>query len=233
MTAKGQKAFKPTLASLREELHALGSPERAVHSLRFFKTGPGQYGEGDKFLGLTVPEMRSLARKYRELSDDDALKLLASPWHEDRLVALILLVNAFERGDESRRKRIHRAYLANARHINNWDLVDVSAGSIVGSHLDARNISLLERLARSSDLWERRIAIVATLAFIRENEFRPTLRISRLLLEDSHDLIHKATGWMLREVGKRDRAVLDGFLRQHYGKMPRTMLRYAIERHPE
>jgi 3-methyladenine DNA glycosylase AlkD len=233
MTTTAEKRFKPTLASLRAELHRLGSPERAEHSLRFFKTGPGQYGEGDKFLGLTVPEMRSLARKYRELSDDDALKLLASPWHEDRLVALILLVNAFERGDESRRKRIHRAYLANARHINNWDLVDVSAGSIVGSHLDSRNISLLERLAKSDDVWERRIAIVATLAFIREGKFRPTLRISGLLLEDSHDLIHKAAGWMLREVGKRDRAVLDGFLKKSYRKMPRTMLRYAIERHPE
>lgn len=164
MTTTAEKRLKPTLASLRAELHRLGSPERAEHSLRFFKTGPGQYGEGDKFLGLTVPEMRSLARKYRELSDDDALKLLASPWHEDRLVALILLVNAFERGDESRRKRIHRAYLANARHINNWDLVDVSAGSIVGSHLDSRNISLLERLAKSDDVWERRIAIVATVS---------------------------------------------------------------------
>lgn len=233
MTAKRQKAFKPTLASLRAELHGLGSPERAVHSLRFFKTGPGQYGEGDKFLGLTVPEMRSLARKYRDLSDEDALKLLESPWHEDRLVALLMLVRAFERGDDARRERIHRAYLANARHINNWDLVDLSAGYIVGGYLDARDISMLERLARSRDIWERRIAIVATLAFIRANEFRPTLRVSRLLLQDSHDLIHKATGWMLREVGKRDRAVLDGFLKQHYRKMPRTMLRYAIERHPE
>ncbi|HST06806.1 MAG TPA: DNA alkylation repair protein [Gemmatimonadaceae bacterium] len=223
----------PTLAALRVELHGLGSPERAVHSLRFFKTGPGQYGEGDKFLGLTVPEMRTLARKYRNLSDDDALALLDSRWHEDRLVALILLVNAYGRSDPARRKRIHRAYLANTRHINNWDLVDASAGQIVGGHLDHADISLLERLARSKDIWERRIAIVSTFAFIKRDEFRPTLTIATMLLGDSHDLIHKAVGWMLREVGKRDRGVLDRFLEKHYREMPRTTLRYAIERHPE
>lgn len=211
----------------------MGSPERALHSLRFFKTGPGQYGEGDRFLGLTVPEMRSLARKYRELGHDDALELLASVWHEDRLVALLLLAQSYARGDEKAREMIHRAYLANARHINNWDLVDSSASSIVGRHLQAGDITLLERLARSRSVWERRIAIVATHDFIRRDEFRPTLRIAALLLDDSHDLIHKAVGWMLREVGKRDRSALDGFLRQHYRRMPRTMLRYAIERHPE
>jgi 3-methyladenine DNA glycosylase AlkD len=222
-----------TLAALRSELHGLGSPERAVHSLRFFKTGPGQYGEGDKFLGLTVPEMRALAKKYRELSDADAVALLASPWHEDRLVALILLVNAYERGDDARRRSIHRTYLGNTDHINNWDLVDCSAAQIVGGHLDRGDISTLERLARSKDLWKRRIAIVATLHFIKRDEFRPTLVIAAMLLRDSHDLIHKAVGWMLREVGKRDRGVLDGFLKKHYRDMPRTMLRYAIERHPE
>jgi 3-methyladenine DNA glycosylase AlkD len=222
-----------TLAKLRAEIHALGSPERAVHSLRFFKTGPGDYGEGDKFLGLTVPEMRGLARKYRELGDADALALLASPWHEDRLVALILLVNAYERGDDARRGKIHRAYLANTRHINNWDLVDCSAGQIVGGHLDSGDISALERLARSKDIWKRRIGIVATFSFIKRNEFRPTLRIAAMLLDDTHDLIHKAVGWMLREVGKRDRKTLDAFLAKHYRRMPRTMLRYAIERHPE
>jgi 3-methyladenine DNA glycosylase AlkD len=222
-----------TLAKLRAEIHALGSPERAAHSLRFFKTGPGDYGEGDKFLGLTVPEMRALARKYRELADADALALLTSPWHEDRLVALILLVNAYERGDDARRGKIHRAYLANTRHINNWDLVDCSAGQIVGGHLDSGDISALERLARSKDIWKRRIGIVATFSFIKRNEFRPTLRIAAMLLDDSHDLIHKAVGWMLREVGKRDRKTLDAFLAKHYRRMPRTMLRYAIERHPE
>jgi 3-methyladenine DNA glycosylase AlkD len=177
--------------------------------------------------------MRALARKYRELADADALALLTSPWHEDRLVALILLVNAYERGDDARRRRIHRAYLANTRHINNWDLVDCSAGQIVGGHLDSGDISALERLTRSKDIWKRRIGIVATFSFIKRNEFRPTLRIAAMLLDDTHDLIHKAVGWMLREVGKRDRKTLDAFLTKHYRRMPRTMLRYAIERHPE
>lgn len=222
-----------TLSGLRAELQTLGSPKRAEGSLRFFKTGPGEYGEGDKFLGLTVPEMRALARKYRSLSDEDALELLESPWHEERLVALILLAGSYERGDEARRNSIHRSYLAMARHINNWDLVDLSAAQIVGRHLRANDIALLEKLAGSRDLWERRIAIVSTFAFIRQDEFQPTLRISEMLLRDQHDLIHKAVGWMLREVGKRDRGTLDSFLKKHYHDMPRTMLRYAIERHPE
>jgi 3-methyladenine DNA glycosylase AlkD len=221
------------LDALRADLHELADPKRGEHSQRFFKTGPGEYSEGDKFLGLTVPEMRGLARKYRDLDDADALELLASSWHEERLVALIFLVNGYGRGDEARRKRIHRAYLANTRHINNWDLVDASAGQIVGAHLNAKDIALLARLARSKDLWERRIAIVSTFHFIRHDELLPTLKIAELLLTDSHDLIHKAVGWMLREVGKRDRKVLDGFLKKHYPRMPRTMLRYAIERHPE
>jgi len=206
---------------------------RAVHSLRFFKTGPGQYGEGDKFLGVTVPMMRGLVRKYRDLDDASALQLLESAWHEERLVALLLLVEGYDRGDESRRKRIHRGYLANARQINNWDLVDCSAEYVVGAHLEASDTALLERLAGSKLMWERRIAIVSTFHFIKRNEFRPTLRIAKLLLRDTHDLIHKAVGWMLREVGKRDRETLDGFLAKHYHEMPRTMLRYAIERHPE
>ena len=234
-TAPKAKAANPspTLAALRADLHELADPEGGEHSQRFFKTGPGQYGEGDKFLGLTVPEMRGLARKYRDIDDAATLELLASSWHEERLVALILLVEGYGRGDEARRKRIHRAYLANTRHINNWDLVDASAGQIVGAHLEARDIALLKRLARSKDLWERRIAIVSTFHFIKQDELRPTLKIAELLLRDSHDLIHKAVGWMLREVGKRDRRVLDGFLKKHYQRMPRTMLRYAIERHPE
>jgi len=230
MTAAGQT---PTLSELRAELRRFADPVRATHSLRFFKTGPGQYGEGDKFLGLTVPEMRSIVRKYRELGDDDALHLLASAWHEERLVALLLLVEGHRRGDERRRERIHRAYLANAHWINNWDLVDCSAACVVGSHLEADEISLLQKLARSKNIWERRIAIVSTFHFIRRDEFRPTLKIAAVLLGDSHDLIHKAVGWMLREVGKRDRKTLDAFLNTRYKKMPRTMLRYAIERHPE
>jgi len=208
-----------TLAAIRVELHAIANPVRGAHSQRFFKTGPGEYAEGDKFLGLTVPQMRTVARKYRGLNDSSALELLYSPWHA--------------RGDESRRQKIHRAYLANARQINNWDLVDLSAAQIVGSHLDPREIALLERLARSKNIWKRRIAIVSTFHFIRRNEFLPTLEIAAILLGDSHDLIHKAAGWMLREVGKRDRQLLDKFLAKHYRQMPRTMLRYAIERHPE
>lgn len=222
-----------TLAAIQAELLELADPVRAVHSLRFFRTGPGQYGERDRFLGLTVPAMRGLVGKYRELDDASALELLASSWHEERLVALLLLVQGYRRGDESRRTRIHRAYLANTRHINNWDLVDVSAEHIVGLHLDGGDITLLESLAGSEVLWERRISIVATFHFIKRNEFRPTLKIAGLLLRDSHDLIHKAVGWMLREVGKRDRRALDDFLRKHHQRMPRTMLRYAIERHPE
>jgi len=223
----------PSVAAIRAELHELADPARAVHSQRFFKTGPGQYGEGDKFLGLTVPVMRGLVRKYRELDDASALELLASPWHEERLVGLMLLVQGYDEGNESRREKIHRSYLASTRQINNWDLVDASAGSIVGQHLDATDIALLERLAGSKDIWERRIAIISTFHFIKRNEFGPTLKIARLLLRDSHDLIHKAVGWMLREVGKRDRAAEDSFLKKHYQQMPRTMLRYAIERHPE
>ena len=226
-------ASAPTLAMLRAELYALADPADAIHLQRFFKTAPGEYGAGDKFLGLRVPALRKLVRDYRQLNDADALEMLASSWHEERLLALMLLVDGYDRGDESRRERIHRAYLEHTRYINNWDLVDASAEHIVGPHLEAREIALLQRLAKSDDIWERRIAIISTFHFIKRNEFAPTLKIARLLLEDSHDLIHKAVGWMLREVGKRDRRVEDVFLRQHYRKMPRTMLRYAIERHPE
>lgn len=223
----------PTLAAIKAEIQNLAEPRRATVSLTFFKTGPGQYGEGDKFLGLTVPQMRSLARKYRALDHDSALELLASPWHEERLVALLLFVDGYKHGDERKRQQIHRAYLSNTRWINNWDLVDLSAEQVVGSHIEPAKTGLLQKLARSKDLWERRIAIVATFHFIKRNEFRPTLRIATMLMGDSHDLIHKAVGWMLREVGKRDRRTLDAFLKKHYSKMPRTMLRYAIERHPE
>jgi 3-methyladenine DNA glycosylase AlkD len=223
----------PTLKSLRKELYGLANPADAKFLMGFFKTGPGQYGEGDKFLGLRVPALRTLARKYAELSRDDVLRMLASPWHEERLLALVIMVDAYASGDVAERKIVHRDYLAHTRYINNWDLVDASAAGIVGAHLEAGDIALLLHLARSKDLWERRIAIVATHYFIKRDQFGPTLIIAELLLRDSHDLIQKAVGWMLREVGKRDRRVLDGFLRENYHAMPRTMLRYAIERHPE
>jgi 3-methyladenine DNA glycosylase AlkD len=218
---------------LRKELYALADPADAIHLQRFFKTAPGEYGAGDKFLGLRVPTLRQLVKKYRAIGDEDALQMLASSWHEERLLALMLLVDQYGRGDSSRRARIHSAYLTRTRHINNWDLVDASAAQIIGSHLDAGDVGLLERLARSDDIWERRIAMISTYHFIKKNEFGPTLKIARLLLRDSHDLIHKAVGWMLREVGKRDPQAEDVFLKKHYREMPRTMLRYAIERHPE
>jgi 3-methyladenine DNA glycosylase AlkD len=211
----------------------LADPADAIHLQRFFKTAPGEYGAGDKFLGLRVLALRRLVREYSQLGDEHALEMLASSWHEERLLALLLLVEAYRRGDSVRRDRIHRAYLAHTRYINNWDLVDSSAEHIVGPHLGAQAIELLERLAQSSDIWERRIAIISTFHFIKRDEFGPTLKIAQLLLKDPHDLIHKAVGWMLREVGKRDRAAEDAFLRKHYRRMPRTMLRYAIERHPE
>jgi len=233
--ASSKKAPRPapTLAALRKELHAAADPVDASFLQGFFKTAPGQYGAGDKFLGLRVDTLRRLVRDYPELEDSQALEMLASPWHEERLLALLFLVHMYRRGDRSVRAKLYRAYLANTRYINNWDLVDASAQHIVGAHLDVVNISVLERLARSDDIWERRIAIISTFHFIKLGRFKPTLRIAELLLHDTHDLIHKAVGWMLREVGKRDRKVEDAFLRKHYRTMPRTMLRYAIERHPE
>jgi len=217
------------LAKLKRRLRTLAHPERAAHSQRFFKTAPGQYGHGDKFLGLTVPMMRGVVREFRDLPLADAEALLASPWHEDRLVALMILVEQYRRTPGAR-NAIYRLYLARTDRINNWDLVDVSAANIVGAHLAERSRKPLLRLAKSKSLWERRIAIVATLHFIRRNEFDDTLAIARLLLADTHDLIHKACGWMLRETGKRDERVLRAFLDEHAARMPRTMLRYAIER---
>jgi len=219
------------LDALKRRLRTVANRERATHSLRFFKTGPGQYGEGDRFLGLTVPEMRRVVREFRELPLAGAEALLASPWHEERLVALMILVEQYRRTPAAR-AAIYRLYLGRTDRINNWDLVDVSAAHVVGAHLAERSRKPLYRLARSKSLWERRIAIVATQHFIRRNEFADTLAIARLLLRDRHDLIHKATGWMLREVGKRDEAALRAFLDEHAPTMPRTMLRYAIERFP-
>lgn len=222
-----------TLTSLKREARDLADPAIAGHSRTYFKTGAGEYGEGDAFLGLRVPTLRALVKKYRALDYTDAVKLLKSGWHEERLLGVLLLVNAYERGDETAKERIHREYLRNAKRVNNWDLVDSSAPQIVGAHLTPQNVALLVDLARSNNIWERRIAIISTQHFIRNGEFRPTLTIAALLIDDVEDLIHKAVGWMLREVGKRDRVVLDSFLSKHYKRMPRTMLRYAIERHPE
>ena len=180
-----------------------------------------------------MPVLRRLARSYRALSREDTLTLLRSPWHEERFVALVLLVHTHDHADARGRAEIYEAYLAHTRYVNNWDLVDCSAEYLVGPHVAPEDLSVLERLAHSDMLWERRIAIMATFHFIKRDEFRPTLHIAELLLHDAHDLIHKAVGWMLREVGKREQPVEEAFLQPHYQEMPRTMLRYAIERFPE
>jgi 3-methyladenine DNA glycosylase AlkD len=217
-------------SDVRAAMRALADPERAVNSARFFKTGPGQYGEGDRFMGITVPEVRKVARAYAALPLAECVALLESPWHEERLVALLILVAAHERGTTAEREAIHRAYLAHTDRVNNWDLVDTSASVLVGSHVPQKGIKLLERLAKSDSLWERRIAMIATLWTIRQDDFAPTIRIAERLLGDTHDLMHKAVGWMLREMGKRDEAALTDFLDTHAARMPRTALRYAIER---
>lgn len=221
-----------TAADIQDRLRSFASEEKARHLSRFFKTGPGQYGEGDAFLGVMVPQTRRVAREFREAPLAVVRKLLRSKWHEERLLAILLLVHKFEHGDDVQRKKIFDLYLANTRHINNWDLVDLSAHRIVGSFLDVGSRSLLYQMARSRSLWERRMSIIATFAYIRKNEFGDALDLARELLSDEEDLIHKATGWVLREVGKKDAVVLEGFLQEHHGRMPRTALRYAIERLP-
>ena len=215
-------------------LREAANPEKATILQRFFKTGPGQYGAGDVFLGLTVPFLRQVVREFQTLSMDDTLALLASEIHEERMLALLIWVCQFEKGEAQTRKTIYDTYLQNTRLINNWDLVDVSATSIVGGWLfEQTDRSRLTELAVSESLWERRIAMISTFYFIRRNHFDDTLTIAAQLLSDREDLIHKAVGWMLREMGKRDLAILEEFLQKHYCVMPRTMLRYAIERFPE
>lgn len=221
------------LPGLRQQIINLADPKRADVSRWFFKTGPGQYGEGDVFVGLTVPQMRVLAKEYRALSLPEIKKLLHSKIHEERLIALLVLVLQFQKGDEATKKTIYLFYLDNLDRVNNWDLVDSSADKIVGEWLLCRSTAVLTKLARSKNMWHRRVAIIATFQFIKNNRFEETLRIAALLLADKHDLIHKAVGWMLREVGKRSLAVEVAFLDSHANHMPRTMLRYAIERFPE
>ena len=225
----GPAAFDEVQARLR----VLGNPERAEHSKRFFKTGPGEYGAGDIFLGLKVPDIRKVSRQFRGLPMPDLRRLLRSPIHEDRLAALLILVLQFERGNQLDRERIYKFYLKNTRFVNNWDLVDTSAHRIIGAYLEDKKRDVLGRLAKSPSLWERRIAIIATYHFIKQDDFVWTLKIASRLACDTEDLIHKAVGWMLREVGKRDRAAAEDFLARNYRRMPRTMLRCAIERFPE
>ena len=222
-----------TAQAIQKRLKALGSHEIAATSQRFFKTGPGEYGEGDKFIGIRVPVLRKLTKDYLDLPIKEITILLQSPVHEERLFALLLLVRISSKADETLKKKFYELYLKNTEFINNWDLVDSSAEHIVGAYLKDRRRAPLYRLAKSTDLWERRIAIMATFHFIKHKDFSDTLKIAKILLLDRHDLIHKAVGWMLREIGKRDLSTEEDFLKQHYKNMPRTMLRYAIEKFPE
>ena len=229
------------IENLSKDLKKLANPKKAKILQRFFKTGKGEYGEGDVFLGVTVPDCRKIAQKYKELSLKDVTKLLQSKVHEERLIALLILVHNFQRGNEEEKKRIYDFYMSHTGYINNWDLVDLSADKIVGEYLlsdegfwTSQN-DILINLARSKNLWERRIAIISTFQFIKKQKDAVwTFKISKILLNDKHDLIQKAVGWMLREVGKNiSQKVEEDFLKKYYKNMPRTMLRYAIERFPD
>lgn len=222
-----------TVKAIREKLYALADEERGLAMQRYFKTGKGEYAEGDRFIGVRVPEIRRLVKEAPLLSVDDIRRLLQSAVHEERLLALLLMVQQYQRGDTALRHTLYKLYLSSTAFINNWDLVDSSAQHTVGAWLYTRSRKPLFKLARSRNLWERRIAIMATFHFIKQGEFDETLMIAEILLNDEHDLIHKAVGWMLREVGNRDRSVEEEFLQRHYKVMPRTMLRYAIEKFPE
>lgn len=224
-----------TAQDVENALTKLGSKEKAKTSSWFFKTGKGHYGEGDIFLGVTVPEQRMVTKQFCSITEAEIKKLLKSPLHECRLTALIILGEQFKQGDRAKREKIVRLYLKHSKRVNNWDLVDASAPQILGTYLygvPKKERTMLYTLARSSNLWEKRIAIVSTYAFIKQGEFKDTLALSEILLHDTHDLIHKAVGWMLREVGKKDTAVLEQFLNNHAAYMPRTTLRYALEKFP-
>jgi 3-methyladenine DNA glycosylase AlkD len=222
------------LKQVQNELRLYSSPKKAESSIRFFKTGKGQYGEGDKFIGVTVPEIRLVVKKYwKNLSIQETLDLLHSAFHEERLCAVIILGEKFKKGTSELKDEIYRLYLKNSSYINNWDLVDSSAHIIVGPYLEERNKEVLEKLAKSELLWDRRIAMLATFHYIRKGENSTAFKIAKLLLNDKEDLMHKAVGWMLREISKKsgDNIVID-FLKANYKQLPRTTLRYAIERMP-
>jgi 3-methyladenine DNA glycosylase AlkD len=220
------KAIKAVLKKHRNR-------EKAIILQRFFKTGAGEYAEGDIFLGITVPRLRALAKQYQGLAFKETLQLLKSRIHEERLLALLILILKYQKAGLAQKEKIYKAYLGHSRYINNWDLVDVTAKRIIGDFLQDKDRAPLYRLARSGSLWERRIAILSTFHFIENNDFEDSLKIAKILISDPHDLIHKAVGWMLREVGKKDRDCEERFLKKYYPAMPRTMLRYAIERFPE
>jgi 3-methyladenine DNA glycosylase AlkD len=221
------------IPEIQRQLKSLSNPADGQFLQKYFKTGPGQYGEGDLFRGIRVPALRKLSLAHQSIPLERTEELLQSPFHEDRLLALLILVLKFAKADRTGQSAIYQLYLQSTRFINNWDLVDASAEHIVGAYLKDRSLAPLDTLARAESLWERRIAILATFHFIKRDSFEATLGIAQLLLTDREDLIHKAVGWMLREVGKRDLQCEEGFLLEHYRHMPRTMLRYAIERFPE
>lgn len=219
--------------AVRTTLLTLANPRIAEHSQRFFKTGVGEYAEGDQFLGIRVPVIRQQVNLCRDMPLADLVEVLHSPYHEERLLALLAMVDHFRRGDRATAREIYKCYLANTSHINNWDLVDSSAHQIVGAWLSDKKRQPAFKLARSKNLWERRIAMVASYHWIKRGDLDDAMALAEQLLEDKQDLIHKASGWMLREVGKKDEAALLGFLKLNYRAMPRTMLRYAIEKLPE
>lgn len=223
------------LNQLKKDLRQMANPQKARDLARFFKTGKGEYAAGDKFLGVMVPQTRTLVKKYwNTVSLAETQRLLHGKFHEERLLALLILVKKFERGDKLARQKIYHLYLANIKSINNWDLIDLSAPRIVGAYLADRDQAILCRLAKSDNLWERRIAVLATFWFIARGEPNFALKIAENLVHDKEDLIHKAAGWMLREIGKRcGQAIEEEFLQKHCRAMPRTMLRYAIEHFPE
>ncbi|MDJ0795176.1 MAG: DNA alkylation repair protein [Woeseiaceae bacterium] len=222
-----------TAKYMRDMLRSLGDAAIAEHSARFFKTGKGEYGEGDRFLGIRVPVIRKQVRIFRDAPLRSVVALLRSKFHEERLLAVLLLVDKYRRGDAAQKQRIFDLYLEHRAQVNNWDLVDSSAHLIVGPQLESGDRVLLYELAESDDLWDRRIAMMATYHYIRNDEFADALRLAAKLRDDEQDLIHKAVGWMLREIGNRDQAAEERFLERHYRRMPRTMLRYAIEKFPE
>jgi 3-methyladenine DNA glycosylase AlkD len=222
-----------TLNELKKEIKKNANPQKAELLQRFFKTGPGQYGEGDIFLGIMVPVQRSIVKKFKELSIKDVKELLNSRIHEERLIALLILVEQYKKGDEKEKEDIFTFYHLHRKWINNWDLVDLTAHIISGSYLMDKDKTILYKLAESKNIWDRRIAVLSTFHFIKNNVFNDALCIAEILLNDKHDLIQKAVGWMLREIGKRDINTEEGFLEKNYKDMPRTMLRYAIEKFPE
>lgn len=220
------------LDKIKKELKVLGSLEKAKNLQRFFKTGPGEYGEGDVFLGIGVPQTRAIAKKYSHVELDTIKELLYSEVHEHRLLGLLILIDKYQK-NENTKERIFDFYLKHAHRVNNWDLVDLTAHKIVGDFVKDKNRQVLYDLANSNNLWKKRISVVANFAFLPENDFKDALKIIEMHLDHEHDLMHKANGWVLREIGKRNLGILESFLRNHYDKLPRTTLRYAVERFPE